>query len=129
VTRGILGVLAGLLVCLAWTTTYAGYDQVFGELKKVDADAKTITVAARASRNAEPKEVTYKVADDATVKIGRETKTLADLEAGKRVIIVFKEADAGGTPTALLIRVMDRRRGGNRGGGNRGNRGGGDNNN
>ena len=47
VTRGILGVMAALLVCLARTVAYAGYDQAFGELKKIDADAKTIVVAVR----------------------------------------------------------------------------------
>ena len=109
-----------MCVCLAATAAYAGYDQAFGELKKVDADAKTVVVAVRAARNAEPKEVTYKVADDATIKIGRDKKTLADLEVGKRVTVVFKEAaEEGGTATALLIQVRERR-GGNRPAGNRG---------
>ena len=104
---------AVLAVCLASGTVYAAYDQAFGEVKSIDVDGGKLVVAVRAGRDAEPKEVTYKVDKDTTVRINREKKTLADLTAGKRVTVVFKEAEnEGDAPLALLISVMERRPGG-----------------
>jgi hypothetical protein len=112
------GIAAGLLVCLAAGALYAGYDQAFGEIKSVDAAAGKLVVAVRASRDEEPKDVTYLVDKDTTVRVGREKKTLADLAAGKRANLVFQEpAKEGDLPKALLISVMERGPGGGRRGG------------
>jgi len=109
--RHVVGALAGLMTCLVATSLWAGYDQAFGEIKSVDQDAGKLVVAVRTARNQPAKEVTYLVDKDATVRIGREKKTLADLTAGKRVTIFFKEAEGeDALPTALLITVRGERR-------------------
>jgi outer membrane lipoprotein-sorting protein len=119
---------AVVLACLASGQAYAAYDQASGELKSVDAAAGKIVVAVRAGRDAEPKETTFLVDKDTTIRINREKKALADLAVGKRVSVVFKEAAKDGDPaTALLISVMERPAGGRggAGGGGRGGAGGG----
>ena len=116
--------VAALLVCLVTVPVYAGYAQAMGEIKSIDAAAGKLVVAVRESRDAEPKDVTYQVDKDATIRINREKKTLADLAVGKRVSIMYKE---GEPPVALLITVMEMRRpaGGGGGGGRPGGGGGG----
>jgi len=107
----MIGAAAGLVVCLAGGALYAGYDQAFGEIKSIDVDAGKLVLAVRTSRDAEPKEVTYKIDKDTSVRINREKKTLADLVKGKRASVVFKEAAKDGDlPLALLITVRERRR-------------------
>ncbi len=123
---GMICAAAVVLACLASGQVYAAYDQAFGEIKSVDAAAGKIVVAVRAGRDAEPKETTFLVDKDTTIRVNREVKALADLAAGKRVTVVFKEAAKEGDPgTAVLISVMDRPAGRGGMGGGRGGAGGG----
>jgi len=113
--RHMAGAIAVLSVCLAAGALYADYDQAFGQIKSVDVDAGKLVVAVRVARGQDPKEVTYLVDKDTTVRINREKKTLADLKAGKRASIVFKEAEKEGElAKALLITIRERRPRGDR---------------
>jgi hypothetical protein len=107
-----------LLVCLTAGAAYAGYDQARGEIKSIDVDGGRLVLAVRTGRDTPAKDVTYIINDDTSVQINREKKTLKDLAEGTRANVVFREAEKdGGEPTALLITVYERRRRGNRGGG------------
>ena len=109
--RHVVRAVAALVTCLVAGSLYAGYGQAFGEVKSVDQDARKLVVAVRARRGEQAKEVTYLVDKDATIRIGREKKTLADIGEGKRVTIFFKEAEKEGElPKALLITVRGERR-------------------
>ena len=111
-----IGAAAALLVCLAAGSLYAGYDQAMGEVKSIDADAGKLVVAVRMGRDEAAKDVTYAIDKDTSVRVGREKKTLADVTVGKRVSVVYKEAEGDGLPKALLISVMEGRRPGGGGG-------------
>ena len=105
------GAVAAVLVCFAAGSLYAGYDQAFGEIKSIDVDGGKLVMAVRAGRDEEPKDVTYLIDKETTVRIGREKKSLADLKAGTRASVVYKEAEKEGQPAkALLITVRERRR-------------------
>ena len=107
--RHMAGAIAVLSVCLAAGALYADYDQAFGQIKSVDVDAGKLVVAVRVARGQDPKEVTYLVDKDTTVRINREKK------AGKRASIVFKEAEKDGElAKALLITIRERRPRGDR---------------
>ena len=117
-----------LMICLAAGWLYAAYDEANGQIKSIDVAGGKITVAVRQGRDAEPKEVTYLIDKDTTVRINREKKELTDLTEGKNVRIVFQEAaKAGDLPKALLITAFDRPAGGGGGGARRGGGGGGGN--
>ena len=119
--KWIMGLMAVSLLCLTAGLLYAAYAQAFGEIKSIDLDGGRLVVSVRTGRDTPEKEVTYLIDKDTTVNIGREKKALSDLTEGKRITIVYKEAEKkGGLSTALLINVRGerRRRGGGGGGGN-----------
>jgi hypothetical protein len=109
VKKLIAVVAVGLLVCLAAGAVYAAYDVARGEVKS-NADGKLV-VSVRAGRDAEPKDMTFTVDKDTSVKINGEDKALADITAGKMVQVFYQTGDA---PKALLISVFERRGGGDR---------------
>lgn len=118
--RCMLGLGVAVLACLAAGALYAAYNQAMGQIKSVDVDGGKLVVSVRAARGEEPKDVTFLIDKETTVRSGQEQKTLKDLAAEARVTVFYKEAAKGGEPgTALLISVMPQRPagGGNRGGG------------
>jgi hypothetical protein len=62
-----------------------------GRVKSVDTSASTITVTT--GRKGESTDKTYKVAKDAKVTIGGESKTLADVKEGNFVSLTVGEGD------------------------------------
>ncbi|HUW55693.1 MAG TPA: hypothetical protein VMZ92_03595 [Planctomycetota bacterium] len=115
--KHMAGALAAVAVCLAAGLVYAGYDQAMGEIKSIDVDGGKLVIAVRAGRDAQPKDTTYAIDKETSVRIGREKKSLADLTVGKRASVVYKEAEGDGLPKALLISIFERRPRGNAGGG------------
>ncbi len=68
-----------------------------GKVKEVAADSKSITVTVG------EKEETFAVNAETKVMQGTEAKTVADVKAGERVTVSYKEAD--GAKTALVIHI------------------------
>ena len=109
--KALMVPLAVLLVCLTAGSLWADYDQTRGTIKSVDVDGGKLVLSVRTGRDTPAKDVTYLIDKETTVKIGRENKTLKDLEKGKMASVVYKEAEKEGDPAqALLITVYERRR-------------------
>jgi Cu/Ag efflux protein CusF len=71
--------------------------QATGEVTAVDAKAKTITVKAKKG------DVTAMVGDKTKIMMGKDMKTLADINAGDKVTMKYSESD--GTMTAKSIAI------------------------
>ena len=115
--KKLIAPVAVLAVCLVASMAYAVYDAAMGELKAIDLAGGKIVVAVRMGRDAEPKDTTFLVTKDTTIRIAREVKTFADLKEGMRVNVTFMVSEKPDTPpTALLVSAFQPRAGGPGGG-------------
>jgi len=76
--------------------------QVTGEVKAVDAAAKTITVAKKVKGKVEETVVT--VDDKTKITLDKEKKTLADVKAGDKVKVKYTEVDGKNVAKSVAIK-------------------------
>lgn len=78
--------------------------RAMGQVKSVDVEGGKIVVAVRQRGQREATETTFKITKETKVLFEQEEKTLADLAAGKNVMISYKAAaEEGGEAVALTI--------------------------
>ncbi len=71
--------------------------RISGEVGAVDATAGTLTVKIKKH------EVSLSTDDKTVVKKGKETKTLADVAAGDKVIVKYKEVDGKNVAKSIAV--------------------------
>lgn len=76
--------------------------QVTGEVKAVDAAAKTITVVKKVKDKAV--ETVVAVDDKTKITCGKEKKTLADVKAGDKVTVKYTEVDGKNVAKSVAIK-------------------------
>ncbi|MEW6214978.1 MAG: hypothetical protein AB1478_07250 [Nitrospirota bacterium] len=76
---------------------------VTGEVKAVDAVAKTITVAKKVKGKVEETVVT--VDDKTKITLGKEKKTLADVKAGDKVTVKYTQVDGKNVAKSVAIKT------------------------
>ncbi|MEW6674816.1 MAG: hypothetical protein AB1348_02150 [Nitrospirota bacterium] len=76
--------------------------QVTGEVKAVDAVAKTITVAKKVKDKVEETVVT--VDDKTKITLGKEKKTLVDVKVGDKVTVKYQVVDGKNVAKSVAIK-------------------------
>lgn len=77
--------------------------QVTGEVKAVDAAAKTITVAKKVKGKVD-EETVVAVDDKTKITLDKEKKTLADVKAGDKVTVKYTEVDGKNVAKSVAIK-------------------------
>jgi len=91
------------------TAAFAAKDRlrtITGEVVKIDATMKTVTVKGTVGKKEKDREVAMKLAPDATVTRHDEKIGLDALKTGDRVVVQFEAAK--GTKTARSISLQDK---------------------
>ncbi|MGC8765337.1 MAG: DUF5666 domain-containing protein [Brevinematia bacterium] len=100
---GLLVVLSAIMIVgtafSATTKTVAKALVVKGKVSAVDSAAATVTVAGKKG------DVVFNTDANTVIKVGKETKTLADVKAGDTVRITYKVVDGKNLASEIVVSV------------------------
>lgn len=107
--KAIAIIVAVLFVFALTSISFAAekVKQVTGEVKAVDAVAKTITVAKKVKDKVEETVIT--VDDKTKIILDKETKTLADVKVGDKVTVKYTEANGKRVAKSVVIKTAEKK--------------------
>jgi hypothetical protein len=98
-----------VMACFAAHLLFAADEEplrAMGTIKSVDAEGGKVVVTVQAEGAEKGADMTFLVTKDTQITIVREAKTIKNLAAGSRVLVLYtKGTDAAGTLTATMIHV------------------------